>query len=441
MRADTTLVIPLLLYALPTLCLLLVYLRRRHAREGRSRSDYAISRAAGTVEPVSLHPVVNPNRCIGCGACVDACPEGSVLGIVGGQAELVNPTHCIGHGRCAEACPTDGITLAIGSARRGVEIPVLGGDFQTSVPGIFVAGELGGMGLIRNAVEQGRRAVEAVRKQPGHGSGGDRLDLVIVGSGPAGFAASLAARQHGLSFTTLEQDTFGGAIAHNPRGKIFVTEPIEMPLVGELPSRRMTKEQLLGLWEDARRRTQLTIREREKVESIEAVDGGFDIRTHAGVYPARAVLLAVGRRGTPRRLGVPGEELPKVVYRLHEPEQYSGMQVLVVGGGDSALEAAIRLAGEPDTDVCVAYRGEAFSRPRPENRKNFEDLVARGRVRLELGTVVRAIGPQSVTLECPSGTQELTNEAVVVCAGGVLPSAFLQTIGVRIETRYGTPLR
>jgi thioredoxin reductase (NADPH) len=439
MRVDPAVLLPLLVYAFPAFGVLAYYLRRRAAREGRSRRAFVSSRETGLVEPVSLHPVVNPNRCMGCGACVDACPEGSVLGVVGGQAELVNPTHCIGHGRCAEACPTDAIALAIGSHRRGVEIPVLGADFQTSVRGIYVAGELGGMGLIRNAIEQGRRAVEAVRKLPFEG-GEDRLDLVIVGAGPAGFSASLAAKQHGLAFATFEQDSFGGSIAHNPRGKIFVTEPVEMPIVGEVRSRQMTKEQLLEFWEGARRRSGVTIREREKVETVNPIDGGFEVRTTGGSYPTRAVLLAVGRRGTPRRLEVPGEELPKVVYRLSDPEQYRGQRVLVVGGGDSALEAAIRLAGERRTCVCLAYRGSALSRPRPANRARLEELAKQGRIEVELGSVVREIGPGSVLLEGASGARELGNDAVVVCAGGVLPTGFLRTIGVRVETRYGTPL-
>lgn len=430
---------PLLVYALPLLAVLALYFHRRGSRERTTRRALADSAEVGLTDPVSLHPVINRNRCMGCGACVDACPEGDVLGVIAGQAELVNPTHCIGHGACQQSCPTDAITLAIGSERRGVEIPVLGSDFQTSVPGMFVAGELAGMGLIRNAVEQGRQALESVRKLDGIGEG-DRLDVVIVGAGPAGFSASLAARSHGLRFATLEQEAFGGAIVHHPRGKILVTEPVELPLVGRVRIRETSKESLLAFWQRVRRDTGIAIRERERVEAIRPADGGFEVRTARGLLHARAVVLAVGRRGTPRKLEVPGESSSKVVYRLSDAEQYRGRRVLVVGGGDSALEAAVMLAETPGTEVTLCYRGQAFSRARRGNREKLERARAAGRVRVLLETTLEEIEPDRVRVRAGGAERAFANDTVIACVGGVLPKDFLAAVGVRTETRFGTPL-
>ncbi len=428
-----------LVYALPLALLLLAWFRVRRREELRCLEALERSRDAGLLEPVSLHPVIDRAVCMGCGACTRACPQGDVLGVVGGQAELVNPTHCIGHGACQRACPTDAIALAIGTETRGVEIPRLGPDFETNVPGVFVAGELGGMGLIRNAVQQGRRAVEAIRKLPGVGEG-DRLDLVVVGAGPAGIAASLTALAHGLRFATLEQDTLGGAIRHHPRGKVVVLHPVEFPLVGRVRMREMPKEALLAFFERVCRDTGLRIREGERVEEVRPEGDGFAVRSSSGWLAARAVLLAVGRRGTPRRLGVPGEERSKVVYRLADPAQYRGARVLVVGGGNSALEAAIRLAEERGCRPTLAYRGRAFVRATPGNRERVAALSAAGRLDLRLETVVEEIAEDRVRLHTRSGSEWLGNDAVVVCAGGVLPTDFLRRIGVEVETRFGEPL-
>jgi thioredoxin reductase (NADPH) len=422
--------------ALLTLALLpYAWLRRR--RTARNLVLLEESREAGLVEPVSLHPLIDDARCIGCAACAAACPEQDVLGIVRGKARLVSPADCIGHGACQEACPTDAITLVLGSETRGVDIPMLGPDFQTNVPGLFVAGELGGMGLIRNAIEQGRQAIDSVRQLPGIGKG-RALDVVIVGAGPAGFSATLAAKEHGLRSVTLEQDTLGGTVAHYPRGKIVMTRPARLPLHGRMQLRETSKESLLGFLRGVERSQAIQIRYQERVESIRRVDGGFEVGTARARYQARAVLLAIGRRGTPRRLGVPGEELPKVVYRLLDPAQYRGRSVLVVGGGDSALEAALGVCAEPGSSVTLCYRGSAFSRAKPKNRQRVAAAEAAGRLRVLLGSEVAEIREAAVVLRMGDGVRELRNDVVVVCAGGILPTDFLTRVGVAIETKYGT---
>jgi thioredoxin reductase (NADPH) len=429
--------LPVLVYLAAALLVLVPYGLRRRARSDRDRAILDESLTSGLMEPASLHPLIDESACLGCGTCVKACPEQDVLGLIDGKAALIRPANCIGHGACREACPTHAISLVFGTETRGVEIPVLGADFQTNVPGIFIAGELGGMGLIRNAVEQGRQAIEAIHTGLSRDPGPD-LDVLIVGSGPAGFAASLAAQERGLRFETVEQETLGGTVAHYPRGKIVMTAPVDLPRFGKLKLRETTKEALLHLWQDLERRSGLRIRYRERLEGVEPCRGGFHVTTTRSSYRTRSVLLAIGRRGTPRKLGVPGEEHEKVVYRLIEPEQYRGRSVLVVGGGDSALEAACSLAEQPDTRVTLSYRNRAFSRAKPKNRQRVEAAAGRRALQLALGSSVVEIGARHVQLEAEGVRRELENQAVIVCAGGILPTGFLQSIGVAVETKHGT---
>lgn len=427
----------LALYAIPLVAIWTVYLGMRRRREGRNRTARAEAIEAGLTEPASLHPRIDPVRCLGCGACARACPEGDILGLINGKAVLVEPTSCIGHGACKAACPTGAISLVFGSETRGVELPRVGPDFQTNVPGLFIAGELGGMGLIRNAIEQGRQAIESVRRLDGIGRP-DALDVVIVGGGPAGFSASLAALAGKLRFLTFEQDTFGGTVAHYPRGKLVMTAPATLPLIGRVRFREVSKEKLLSFWQEAAGKTGLQIRYGERVDAVQRTPSGFVVRTAHGSYACRAVVLAIGRRGTPRKLEVPGEEQPKVVYRLVDPEQYQGKHVLVVGGGDSALEAAASIAEQPGTVVGLSYRGEAFGRAKPKNRARIEEAAQLGTLTVMLGSKVSAIGCEDVRLDWREREISIRNDAVIVCAGGILPTPFLKSMGIDVETKYGT---
>jgi thioredoxin reductase/Pyruvate/2-oxoacid:ferredoxin oxidoreductase delta subunit len=427
----------LLIYAAPLLAAWLLYLyrhRRRHRISAQQR-DAAI--AAGLSEPASLHPVIDPARCLGSRACMRACPEGDVIGFIDGKAELINPTHCIGHGACRAACPMDAIQLVFGTATRGVDIPTVSPEFETNVPGIFIAGELGGMGLIRNAVEQGRQAMDTiVRRRSG---GAEGYDVVIVGAGPAGIAATLAAHEAGLRYATVEQESLGGTVAQYPRGKIVMTAPVELPLIGKVRLRETSKEALLRFWQDVVQRSGVRIRYGERVDGISAAaNGAFEVTTAVRAYRTQTVLLAVGRRGTPRKLDVPGEELPKVVYRLIDPEQYRGQRVLVVGGGDSALEAAATLAEDEQSDVTLSYRSDAFGRAKLKNRERIEAAQRSGRLRLILKSNVLRIEPQRVVLEQDGRNIEVANDAVLVSVGGVLPTAFLKSIGIEVQTKFGT---
>lgn len=406
----------------------------------KQRKNIVIDHATktdGLTEPSSLHPSIDPLRCIGCGACATACPEESVIGIIKGKARLIAPTHCIGHGACRESCPVGAITLVFGTETRGVDIPLVNANFETDVPGIFIAGELGGMGLIRNAIEQGRQAMDSIHRLDGLGKK-DRLDVVVVGAGPAGFAASLAATQYKMRFVTIEQEHLGGTVAHYPRGKIVMTAPVKLPLVGAMKFTDTSKEALLDFWTGVLKKTRLKPNYGERVERIVRNNGCLEVKTTRSSYRCRAVLLAIGRRGTPRKLGVPGENLPKVVYRVIDAEQYRGKRVLVVGGGDSALEAATSISEEPDTTVTLSYRSGAFSRAKAKNRQRVQDAVASKRLRVLFKSNVKAIGERAVNIEQEGKIFELENDAVIVSAGGILPTAFLQDMGITVETKHGT---
>jgi len=425
----------LLLYAVPLLLVFGVYFLRRARRHAKNVGQLRESVESGLIEPVSLHPAFDSNRCIGSSACVTACPEGAI-GIIHGKAQLVNPSSCIGHGACAASCPFDAIQLVFGSERRGVDIPSVKPNFETNVPGIFIAGELGGMGLIRKAAEQGRQAISSIKGRAGPGAD---LDAVIVGAGPAGISAALGAIQHQLKYVVLEQeDSLGGSVYHYPRNKVAMTAPVQLPLIGKMNFNEVSKEALLGFWQAVVRKTALNIRFKERMESIERSGGRFLVKTTRGTYAARAVLLAVGRRGSPRKLGVPGEEQAKVVYRLADARQYRNRRVLVVGGGDSALEAALALAAEPGARVTLSYRGEAFSRVKPKNRERLDAACGKGRLQVLLGSSVERIGAAEVILRQGERVEKIPNDAVIVCAGGVLPIDLLKKVGIEFETKHGT---
>lgn len=426
-----------LFFGLPAIVVIGLYLFLQRNKNHSALQQWEESKKSGLTEPVSLHPVIDPSRCLGCGTCVTACPEGKILGLVQRKAVLVSPTSCIGHGACREACPTNAISLVFGSATRGVEIPLLNSDFETSVPGVFIAGELGGMGLIKNAIAQGQQAVNAIAKRVRKNNHLPH-DLVIVGAGPAGLSAALTAKQKNLRYVVLEQDRVGGTIAHYPRGKIVMTRPAVLPIVGKFQFKEASKEALVEFWQSVAGQSGLSIRTGMRVDNIEPVDGGFRISTNTDVFDSHNVLLALGRRGTPRKLGSPGEELPKVVYQVVDPEQYAGKRVLIVGGGDSALEAALAIAEQPGTDVVLSYRSATFSRAKPKNRERVSDAHKNQTMKVLLESTVKKITPASVVIETKNGEKELPNDAVVVCVGGILPTPFLKKIGIDVEEKYGT---
>lgn len=391
----------------------------------------------GLHEPVSLHPVVDPDICIGSGACITACPEQDILGINNGQAQTINASRCVGHGACFHACPVGAIMLCIGTEKRGVELPHISQEFETNISGIFVAGELGGMGLIKNAVEQGKQAVDYFLKKS-YPNSQAKYDLIIVGAGPAGISASLSAAKNNLKFLTLEQDSLGGTVFSFPRAKIVMTAPMDLPLWGKVKLVETSKSELLDLWKNVLEKNKIPINEQEKVIEVIKQDNLFIVKTDHDHYTTNGVLLAIGRRGSPRKLGVPGEERENVYYRLLEPELIQDKDILVVGGGDSAVESAMLLADEKNL-VTISYRIDSFSRLKPKNLERVNDYIKKKKIKTLFNSNVKEIFEEKVTFTFSDRPDEMTikNDLTYIFAGGILPTSFLESIGIKITKKFG----
>ena len=407
--------------------------KEREAHEAREKGKVMSGK------PQAQHPHIDITKCIGCGTCVTACPEGDVLAVIGGKSTIINGYKCIGHGLCADACPVGAIEIVMATPSASADMPVLTSEYETSIPNLFIVGELGGLALIKNAVNQGRDCVNAISAKmkmnpAAYRSSGSIVDVLIVGAGPAGISASLCAIQNKLSYLTLEQDDIGGTVRQYPRQKLVMTSPVELPMYGKFKKIEITKEALLELWEDVFRRCGLKVQTQEKVQEIIPEAGGFRVVSTKGEYHAQHVILALGKRGTPRKLGAEGEHLEKVYYRLIEADHYKNNHILVVGGGDSAVEAAMGLATQEGNNVVLSYRGNNFSRIKDRNAKRIQEWVERKKIELLFQSNVKKITPESVHIDVQNELRELRNDYVWIFAGGEPPTAFLQKIGVKMGT-------
>jgi len=418
---------------------LMIYLRSLKKREARAH-EAAEKGKLYSEGPKAQHPHIDNNYCIGCATCTSVCPEGDVLAMIGGKAVIVNGHKCIGHGLCADACPVGAITMVMASPSMAADMPHLTPEFETTVPNLFIVGELGGLALIKNAVNQGRDCVDTIAARL-KANGEIRPiegvhDLLVIGAGPAGISASLRAIEHKLNYLTLERDEIGGTVAKYPRQKLVMTSPVEFPMYGKFKKLQLSKENLLAFWDMILNRSDFNVSTGEKVEDIKkGEDGIFTVITGNNQYRARVVILGLGRAGEPRKLGVKGEDLPKVMYRLIEADHYINKKILVIGGGDSAVEAAMGLASQTGNKVTLSYRSERFSRIKERNTKRIEEFIRSSKLQALFNSNPVEFKPESVVLEVNGSNQEIPNDYVWIFAGGTPPTAFLKKIGVGFGSR------
>ncbi|MBI9042694.1 NAD(P)-binding domain-containing protein [Lutibacter sp.] len=414
------------------------YVRKKKVESTIVERKVEIAKEEGLFEPVSLHPYIDLNTCIGSAACIAECPEKDILGIVDGKATVINTSHCIGHGACFHGCPVEAISLRIGTETRGVDLPHVNENFETNTKGVYIAGELGGMGLIKNSVEQGQHALESILKNKKKAKP-NVIDVGIIGAGPAGISATLAAKKHGLTSVTLEQDSLGGTVYTFPRQKIVMTAPMDLPLYGKVKLYNTSKDELLKIWKDVITKHHIEIKEHTKAESINLLkDNTFKITTNNGEeFICNNILLAIGRRGSPRKLNIPGEDSMKVAYRLIESEQIKNKKIMVVGGGDSAIETVILLMEH--NHVTLSYRKDKFSRLKPKNREKIMAAIKNKNIQVLFNSNVTSINDKNVMVQIEGHNAPiiLDNDLVYIFAGGELPTSFLQKTGVEITKRFG----
>lgn len=424
----------ILIWAITVLIVLMIvvpYFYKFHKKQQEYIERRKEAEALGIIRPRAQYPLIDESKCIGCGSCVSACPEGDVLGVIYGKAQIINGVRCVGHGYCEEACPVMAIKVGLGDITTREDIPILDEHYQSTVPGLFIVGELGGLSLIRNAIHQGRVAVEYIARNPERSTNEHLKDVIIVGAGPAGLTAALTAIQHNLSYVVLDQQEPGGTILQYPRRKLVMTQPVEIPLYGRLHKTEYSKEELLEIWQSIIQKYGVKILTGERVQGVQKQDQVFEVHSSGGTYYARHVVLALGRRGTPRKLNVPGEDLPKVAYQLIDAQSYRDCHVLVVGGGDSAVEAAIGLGRQKGNRVTISYRKPRFFRIKKKNEDRIQRLIAKGQVKPLFNSNVVEIKEKSVILKVEERLIEIPNDFVFIFIGGIPPFQMLRDMGVR----------
>lgn len=411
------------------------------AEDEKRAADARDAEKDGANQALTQHPQIDPSRCLGCGSCISACPEHGVIALVEGKARLVRAAHCVGHGCCEVACPVGALVVGLGDLSARPDIPILNQERETTVPGVFIAGELSGVGLIRNAVEQGRDIIDTIaarcRKLGSQAELDGVVDVLIVGCGPSGIAATLRAHELGLNYVVIDQEDLGGTVRKYPRNKMTLTQPVDLPLYGRMKRSQYSKEELIELWESIFSKHRIEVKSGVKFTGLSVqADGIIAVETSEGKMHSRHCILALGRRGTPRRLGVPGEDSEKVLYQLVDAVDYNGRKILVVGGGDSAVEAGLALAAQKDNEVILSYRRNSIFRIKPRNREALDAAVAENRISLVMNSEVTLIDKEYLRLEIRSDAdaepqvRRINYDYIFVLVGGEPPYPLLQRTGI-----------
>ncbi len=385
-------------------------------------------------ESAPLKPAIDISSCIGCGTCVSVCPE-NALALVNHKAVLPDADLCTSAGKCGTVCPTGALVLVrVGSGRK-IQVPFVKENYETNVEGLYIVGELGGMALIKHAVNEGRNVVERIRSnlRPREGI----ADIIVVGAGPAGLSAALSAKKYNFNTITIEAEELASTIRKYPRNKFVMAEPIDIPLYGNLWVQDSSKEGLLTVWQTIVANTGIEVREHTRCEGVmKQSDGTFAVKTNHGNLISQRVILAIGRRGTPRKLDVPGEDLAKVTYQLYDANDYTNCDVLIVGGGDSAVEAAVGLANQKSNRVSISYRRNKFDRIMPRNREAIDRAISEKRIISYFESNVIRINEKDVVLKLKDGSEKsVPNDYSFLLLGGESPNDFLTQMGVEIVTR------
>jgi thioredoxin reductase/NAD-dependent dihydropyrimidine dehydrogenase PreA subunit len=415
-------------------------LARRRAARARA------AQPAITAPPARVRlPQIDVTSCLGCSACVDACPY-DVLEVDKYVAVVARPEACCGLTLCEQRCPNGSLRITEGEPvgdRPRIDAALESED----VPGLYLAGDITGLPLIKNAIAQGARTVDAIAKaRRGRGAAG-ALDLVIVGAGPAGLSAALRAKELGLAFEVVEQGSVAQSIKSFPRGKLVFDQPLELPVEGSLWLEESTKEELLSHWLRIVRREKLPVVEDTRVVEVAKRGELFHVATQPKdggsrtERRARAVLLAIGQRGTPRRLPFELDSAveARVHYHLFDAQSFAGKRVIVVGLGDVAMEAAIALARQPETRVTIVHRGPTFTRGKSRNIAEVKRLAEGGRVALRFSTEIAALSRQAASLCAGGAPESVPYDAVMVLIGSIPPRATLARFGVRTAADFAAP--
>lgn len=381
-------------------------------------------------EGKKLHPVINSSICVGCATCVLSCTEKDALYLIDGKSTLVNPFACKSHGECERQCPTGALQLVEYGKRLKINVPSIDEHFQSNRKGIYIVGALSGAGLIKEAINQGRAAVNHIMRDVFP----ENLPRVaVIGAGPAGLSAFLSCRKFGLPSFCLEKENTANTIRNFPKKKILMAEPVDMPIYGPLWVGDTTREKLLEAWDSILEKTGVNITTGAQLEDIQGSDGDFKVMASGKQYGCQKVILALGNRGVPRKLGVPGEDGPNVYYNLLDAAEFNGCTATITGAGDSALEAALSLVRQ-QCRIRIVVRGDGFPRAKAKNRTRILQAIEDNEITAFFNSRITTIEAGTVSIAGPASRppQQLPNDHVFIMIGGELPVQLLEKIGIAV---------